>query len=271
MATSHSAFLGGVPENYDRYLGPMFFEPYGADIVERVVPLAPSDVLEIACGTGIVTKRLAEKLPSTSRITATDLNEAMLAIARQKLGDNTQVDFAVADACALPMNDGDFDAIICQFGVMFFPDKAKAFAEFARVLRPDGHLLFNVWDSLAYNDGPRTADAAVRECFPIDSPSFYDTPFGFHDRPHIVGMLEQAGFGSVSWTEVARVVESRAAADAASGLLDGSPVSAEIVTRDPAALPRLRDTVTASLRDQFGDKPMRCQARAVVFQARKPA
>jgi ubiquinone/menaquinone biosynthesis C-methylase UbiE len=152
MPAAKIAFSESVPENYDRYLGPMFFEPYAADIASRLEVRSGIRVLEIACGTGIVTRRLRERIPADGRLVATDLSPGMLARARANLAANAAIEWKEADAMALPFADASFDAVVCQFGLMFVPDKLGALREARRVLAPGGHLLCNVWDSLAENE-----------------------------------------------------------------------------------------------------------------------
>ena len=140
MANVDVAFVGSVPELYTRYMGPMFFEPYAADLANRLGGMASGKVLETACGTGIVTRALAAALPDTVAITATYLNQPMLDFAKSQPGGEG-VDWQQADAQNLPVPDRSFDIVVCQFGVMFFPDKEKAYCEALRVLKPDGRSL----------------------------------------------------------------------------------------------------------------------------------
>ena len=146
-----TAFLGSIPQVYDRYLVPLIFAPYAADLALRTVRRHPAHVLEIAAGTGVVTRQLAEMLPPGVSIVATDLNQTMLDEAAA-IGTSRPVEWRQADALHLPFPDAFFDVVVCQFGVMFFPDKARAFAEARRVLRSGGQFIFNVWDRIEHND-----------------------------------------------------------------------------------------------------------------------
>jgi ubiquinone/menaquinone biosynthesis C-methylase UbiE len=149
MAHSNVSFVGSIPEAYHQYLGPLLFEPYAADLVGRLqLSSSTPEILELACGTGIVTERLHERFGDAAIITATDLNEAMLDVARRRLSQSARITWRAADAAALPFPDQTFDAVVCQFGLMFFPDKLQAAREALRVLKPDGQWVFNVWDSL---------------------------------------------------------------------------------------------------------------------------
>ena len=155
MSDNQSAFVGSIPEHYDRNLGPIIFTDYAADIARRAAAGKPATVMETAAGTGIVTRALRDHLAAGTRLTATDLNEPMLDVARTKFRPGEQVEFRQADAMALPFADGSFDTVVCQFGVMFFPDKDQSYREVYRVLTPGGRYLFNIWDSHRYNAAGR--------------------------------------------------------------------------------------------------------------------
>ena len=146
MSDRAADFTGSIPSFYDQGLGPIFFAEFADDIARRVAVFSPTRVLELAAGTGIVTRRLRDLLPLETHLTATDLNPPMLEIARGKFYRDEKVDFQPADATALPFPDASFDAVVCQFGVMFFPDKEKGYCEAHRVLVSGGRYFFSVWD-----------------------------------------------------------------------------------------------------------------------------
>src|SRR5689334_22814097 len=152
MPTDDKLFAGSIPELYDRYLVPLIFEPYAADLADRTAALEPGHVLETAAGTGVLTSALAARLPATARMTVTDLNQPMLDRAASRQSRDARITWQQADALALPFADGMFDVVCCQFGAMFFPDKVKGYAEARRVLKRGGCFLFNVWDGIADNE-----------------------------------------------------------------------------------------------------------------------
>ena len=182
MAGDASEYIGNIPQHYDRDLGLLFVD-HAADISGRVAACRPRRALEMAAGTGIVTRQLRDILPADVRLTATDLNPPMLEIARAKFRPNKSVEFQQADATALPFADGSFDAIVCQFGVMFFPDKDKSYREVIRVLVPGGHYLFNVWESHRHNPHGRIAHEVIGSFFPADPPLFQSVPFAYQFEP----------------------------------------------------------------------------------------
>jgi SAM-dependent methyltransferase len=268
MTDSHAAFVGSIPENYDRYLGPMFFEPYASDLASRVSGLKRGRVLELACGTGIVTRKLRDALPLTVDIVATDLNPAMIEFAKKKFRDGEHVRLSEADACDLPFDDHTFDLVACQFGFMFFPDKQAAFRQCARVLVPGSMLVFNVWDSIDHNDVAGISNAVINARFSDDPPTFYQTPFGFHDRTAIASMLTQAGFGPRTFETVDCVGVSPSALEAATGLIEGNPIRAEILQRDAGALSEVIRSLSQELASRFGDGQIQGKLRATVCMTR---
>jgi len=165
-------FDGSIPEYYDRYLGPVLFEPYAVDLAARVRIEAATQVLELACGTGILTRRLRRRLPLTSRLLATDLNLPMIEYAQARSDGYDGIDWKQADACDLPFSDKSFEVVICQFGLMFVPDKFTALSEILRVLKVGGQFIFNVWDSLALNSLARIALETGNRLFALDPPTF---------------------------------------------------------------------------------------------------
>jgi ubiquinone/menaquinone biosynthesis C-methylase UbiE len=227
---SDTAFAGSIPALYDRCLGPLLFEPYAADLAERVRALAPQAILETAAGTGIVTRALAEAAPD-ARIVATDLNADMLALAGQKVPEG-RVRCQVADAQALPFEDASFDVVVCQFGAMFFPDRIGAYREARRVLRPGGTLLMNVWDSLERNEISDRLARAVAALFPDDPPSFLQrVPFGYHDPARMEQDVRAAGFAEVAVERVEKSSLVRGGGEVAVGLVQGSPLLLEVQAR----------------------------------------
>lgn len=262
----HSAFVGSVPEYYDRYLVPFFFKPFADDLILRFAARPGLRVLELACGTGVLTQRLLRLLDSESRVTAIDLNDAMLVVARDKLGEDSRVSWREADAMALPFEDASFDAVICQFGWMFFPDKARALREARRVLASGGQLALNTWDRLETCPVAAEADAAIRGCFPTNPPTFYETPFSLYDAEALRRMISGAGFAGVSIEHVALEGARLAPAEAAGGIIRGGPFAAEIIQRG-GEVARVEAVVADRLAACFGTAPFPSPMRALVCTA----
>ena len=271
MADITSAFTGDIPGNYDRYLAPLFFEPYADDLVARITPHDGMRILEVACGTGIVTRRLVARLAGRGTIIATDLNEAMFAHARTRLPGRGDATYRHADGTSLPFESRSFDVVVCQFGVMFFPDKAAGAREAFRVLRPGGTYVFSVWDALEHNPVARLTHATIASFFPSDPPRFYTVPFSYHDVDVIQALLRDAGFEAVRCERVAKEGTSASAAEAAIGLIEGNPVFGEIMQRRPEALADIKAAVAERLARELGDQPLRAPLRAIVASGRRPA
>jgi SAM-dependent methyltransferase len=201
---------------------------------------------------------------------ATDLNEPMLAYGAARLAGQHGLEWRPADATTLPFGDRSFDAVVCQFGLMFFPDKSAGIREAFRVLKPGGRFLLSVWDRLEDNPVPRITHETVATFFPADPPQFYTIPFSLHDVAAVRGWLEDAGFADVHAERLAQAGTSPSTADAARGLIEGNPIYLAIMERRPAALAAIEAAVAENLASALGDRPLRCPLRTVFFTARRP-
>lgn len=261
------AFVGSMPENYDRYLGPAHFVPFADDLAGRVASARPRGaVLEIACGTGIVTKRLRERLPSSVRLVATDLSQPMLDYARAKLAA-APVEWQQADAMALPFEDSSFGAVVCGFGVMFVPDKSVAFREARRVLTTGGSFVFNVWDGFEGNECSRIVFETIRTFFGGQEPEFLKIPFGFNDHNLIRRLLAAERFDGIEIDPVTIKASSPTARDFATGVIRGTPAGHEINQRG-IPFDDVVEALAGALARALGDKPFRADRRALVVTAR---
>ena len=269
MAESDKVFAGSIPEIYERYFVPLIFEPYATDLARRVQEAKPERVLEIAAGTGVVTRAMTRALPPSARITATDLNEPMINHAKTKLTDS-RITWKVADAQTLPFDDQSFDALVCQFGAMFFPDKIKAYKEARRVLKPGGRYFFNVWDRITDNEFADVVTQALAEMFPSDPPIFMArTPHGHHDIARIRADLTAAGFSDISTEAKDERSKAPSACDVATAYCEGSPLRNEIEARDKTRLQEATSRAAAAIAKRFGAGPVDGRIRAIVVTAVK--
>ncbi|WP_343717244.1 methyltransferase domain-containing protein [Inquilinus sp.] len=260
-------FQGPIPALYDQHLGPMIFAPYASDLASRLTGLRRGRVLETAAGTGIVTRALLSTLPEEVSIDATDINQAMLDQASRVIA-SPRVTWRPADAQSLPFPDGTFDAVVCQFGAMFFPDKVRAFAEALRVLKPGGSFLFNVWDRIEANEFADVVVQAVARLFPDNPPLFLArTPHGHHDVAALEAQLRAAGFGSVTSETVTRRSAAPDAMFVAIGYCQGTPMRKEIEDRAADRLSEATEAAAAALAARFGPGPISGQIRAHVITA----
>lgn len=270
MVTSDKTFAGSIPEIYDRFMVPLIFEPYARDLAERLAKAAPNNVLETAAGTGVLTRAMLACLPAGTRIVATDLNQPMLDRAAARQSGDGRVTWKQADALALPFADQSFDAVACQFGAMFFPDKVAGYSEARRVLRPGGHFLFNVWDRISDNEFADVVTDALATVFPDDPPRFMArTPHGYHDAGRIRQELEAAGFADISIETVEHQSKAPSPRDAAFAYCQGTPLRNEIETRDPAGLEGATQQATEALARRFGAGAIAGRIQALVITARR--
>ncbi|MFG1606596.1 class I SAM-dependent methyltransferase [Actinoplanes sp. NPDC049265] len=261
-------FVGSIPEIYDRCLGPLLFEPYARDLAARLAARPGRSVLELAAGTGIATAAVAGALPAGTRIVATDLNQPMLAVAAVR-PHTSGVEFRTADAQDPPFADGDFDTVFCQFGVMFMPDKDRAYREMRRVLAPGGTLVFSVWDRVETSPIVDTVVSALARRFPADPPGFIArTPHGYHDPEAIRDALGAAGFGETSVEALTLPSVAPSARDVAVGFCQGTPTRHEIVARDETGLAAVTDAVESAVAERFGDGPVNSTMAAFIVTAR---
>ena len=269
VMASIAAFTGSIPGNYDKYLGPVLFEPYALDLRDRLKKESLKNVLELACGTGRVTRHLVSLLPANGKLIASDLNPDMMAVAKARVSDE-RVKWLAADAQALPFANDSFDHIVCQFGIMFFPDKGKALSEAYRVLQPGGLYLFNTWAGMEQN--PRTAiiRKIMEEQFREDSPDFLKKgPYSFFDPVEIRGLMEGAGFTDVKIEAVDKVAQYTSVDDFLKGFLEGSPLSAFLSEKDQKVQDEVRKKVSDEMKKQFSEQGMDVPMQALVCQGRK--
>jgi ubiquinone/menaquinone biosynthesis C-methylase UbiE len=260
-----TSFSGSIPEHYDSGLGPMIFVDYAEDIARRAAGMKPARVLETAAGTGIVSRRLRDHLPATTQLVSTDLSPAMLEIAKAKFKPSETISFQPADAMALPFPDAAFDVVVCQFGVMFFPDKDKSYSEVHRVLAPGGRYLFSVWDAHRYNAFGRIPHQLLMRLFPDDPPQFQSIPFSYGFEP-IRDSLVTAGFADITAHVVRLEKATGDASGLARGLVFGSPVADQIKARGGVTPEQFFDALLTEFQREFGN-PGRMSMQATVFSA----
>jgi SAM-dependent methyltransferase len=218
----HSTFSGSIPEYYDRYLGPLQFGPFARELA-ALLPADPGgDVLEIACGTGLVTRELRRSLVPLRRLVATDFNKPMLDHARGKL-NLPGIEWREADGTHLPFGDAEFSAVVSGFGVMFMPDKPKATSEARRVLRAGGVYLFSTWDRIEENTCSRVYAETIESLFPDDEEMHFRLPWSMHDEGRLRKLLADAGFSSVAIERRRVPVEPFNPRDIATGQVRGTP------------------------------------------------
>ena len=263
-------FSGEAAENYDQYLGPFLFEPYGLELASRLDPLKANSVLEVACGTGRVTRHIRNQIRPGARFVATDISTDMLEVAKRNLGENS-IEFQMADAQALPFPENNFDYVLCQFGLMFLPDKQKGIQEAYRVLKPGGKLFFSTWERTAkvpflkilFND-------ILLPFFNEDESSRYVLPFSLHQPGQLIAWMKKSGFCETTVERIELQGHATSASQLVTGFLIKHPLGKEVVLKDPDALPRLAERFENEIILKFGNNPVKCDLAAFVASATKP-
>ncbi|MEM7253406.1 MAG: methyltransferase domain-containing protein [Pseudomonadota bacterium] len=264
MVDPAPVFGSDIATNYNRYLVPLIFDRYAAELATNVAAEGHQRVLEIACGTGAVTQHLVSRL-GDARVIATDINPGMLDIAKTHIEQTEHLAFQVADGTDLPFEDAHFDAVVCQFGVMFYPDKDKGYSEALRVLKPGGRFHFTVWDSLEHNALAQLVHEASRSV--STELTFMTKPYGYCDVSEIKSSLERVGFQGMEISVQPRFSEAGSAAEVVLGLVDGSPLSAELAAA--GLLNEGRDAVQAALHTRYGTGSVSAPMQAIRFSASK--
>jgi ubiquinone/menaquinone biosynthesis C-methylase UbiE len=268
ISSGASIFSGSVPRHYDQFLGPMFFEPYAIEVSNRIDISSIHIALEIACGTGRVTRHLRNIIPSKARLIASDISPDMLDIAKEKL-NLLDIEWQIIDAQELPFRDNALDLVVCCFGYMFVPDKTRAFAEAYRVLKPGGMFLFTTWDKLQNNAASFVYRTIAKAYLEDPLPESYNLAFSMSDEMMIRDLVHDAGFTKMSIEEVNKISFCPTAKEAAEGLVQGGAVYNEIMNRNPAWIEEIKMKVEAGLAEKFGTGPVTAPMTAIVTQAWK--
>ena len=269
VATVDKVFAGSIPDLYERFLVPLIFESYALDLAARLAKTRPAAVLETAAGTGVLTRALAAALPAETRLTITDLNQPMLDHAKSRQPADSRIAWQQADALALPFEDRSFDAVACQFGAMFFPDKVQGYKEARRVLKPGGRFFFSVWDRIEDNEFADVITQALAAVFPKDPPRFLArTPHGYHDEKQIRDELKAAGFTTISIEAVDARSKAASPRDPAIAYCEGTPLRSEIEARGAPGLEEATNKAADAMARKFGAGAVDGRIRALVISAR---
>jgi SAM-dependent methyltransferase len=280
--TNSVQFNRSIPQNYEDYLTPFIFDPYAEDLVERIGiktgTTSLKNVLELACGTGAVTKQLLARLPSTVQLIATDLQPDMISVAKISVAkisvakrhlSASNLAWDTVDMTNIPYEDNRFDLIVCQFGLMLVPEKLKALTQMHRVLRPGGRLLSSVWSDIRHNQ-IWDITGSVIESFIGTNPMLHDPgPFSMADASIGLEGLKKAGFQDAKVTVVDKTGKIATAAMAVKGITEGLPVWLAISQKDPSLPAKVQAALEQELVNRLGDHPFQSSLQALVFETNK--
>ncbi len=270
MSESDKAFVGSIPEIYDAYLVPLIFEAFANDLARRIAVLDPATILETAAGSGVVARALSPCLSPDALYTVTDLNQSMLDHAASKQEPDSRITWRQADALNLPFDGKSFDAVVCQFGVMFYPDRISGYSEARRVLKPGGTLLFNVWDHIDSNEFAAAVTEAAAAVFPDDPPQFLPrTPHGYYDENLIRHELHQAGFSDVTYETIQETSSAPSPRHPAIAYCQGTPLRNEIEARDADLLEHVTDRATELIASRYGVANVTARIQGHIITARR--
>ena len=259
-------FEGKVPLSYEKYSA-VLLEPFAIDIVERMNNGRIKNVLELACGTGRVTRHLIQLIPPDGKLIATDISAEMMEVARSILKDE-RISWQVADAQTIPFGERTFDHVVCQFGLMFFPDKSKAIAEVHRVLQTGGKFIFNTWDAVENNPRTMVIKKVLLELFDDAPEETLNLPHSLHDGKYLRRLLEEAGFTNTRLEEVTKICYQHPD-DTLAGLMNGAMVSKFLATKTELQRENLKTRLKEELVNAFGKDGMRFAVRALVVEGVK--
>ncbi len=262
-------FDSSVAQNYDDLLGAFMFEPFALDLLEKSNIAGVENVLELACGTGRVTNHLAEFLPSKASLTATDINPGMISVAQKRI-TSPNIKWETADISNLPYDDNSFDLIVCQFGIMFVPEKVNALKEIYRVLQPGGKLIFNTWGPISNNKAWQLSNLVVNSFLGKEPTTIFEEgPFCMSDEKIVLDQLEQAGFRDKKAISVTKNSEIQSAEIAAKGFIIGLPTLNLINARIPHLLFDIIEKLEEKLSIELGESPLKTTFQAWSFEAIK--
>ena len=268
MSDTDKLFTGSIAEFYDTYPVPLIFESYADDLARRTAEGASGAVLETAAGSGVVTRTLATRLAPDARYVVSDLNQPMLDHAGKRQGADNRIEWRQADALDLPFDDASFGAVICQFGVMFYPDKLAGYVEARRVLKPGGRYIFSVWDRIETNQFADIVTQAAAMVFSDDPPRFLARILhGYHDTQPICEDLQKAGFSDISIVTLENTSAASSPRHPATAYCQGTPLRNEIEARDADRLDRVLDRAAEAIAASYGEGPVAAKIQAHIVIA----
>lgn len=262
-------FAGTIAENYSRFLVPAMFGPWGEDLVGLAAPRPGERVLDVACGTGVVT-RLAARQAGPGQVTGLDISSAMLEMARAQPSE-VPVSWREGSVLELPFADATFDVVLCQQGVQFFPDRAAGLREMARVLAPGGRLVLAAWSPIERSPGFDALAAALDRHVSAAAAAAARSPYSLSDAGELRGLLAAAGLADVAVDARTRLVRFGSPADLVGQYVRSSPIAAVLGDVPDATLEPVARDVAAALADYVDDRGLAFPTESHLARAVRPA
>ena len=254
MTEERWRLAGSGPESYERYQVPSVFAPLARMFLQRVRLQPGQHVLDVACGTGIIVRQAAPILGPTGHLVGVDLNVNMLDVAREHaLTDGASVEWRQGDAASLPCSDSEFDVVICQQGLQFFPDKGGALREMYRVLKPGGLVAICVWRAIEHSPCHLAIARALGRHASEEVARRFQSPFSFGDRAVLDALMTEAGFRDVEIRVEVVMRRLRPPEESIPGLLASTPVGPEVAALDRHTRDAIVQDVAAALSGYRGE------------------
>lgn len=245
--------ISGTPaEIYERHMVPAIFSRWAPDLLQAARVQTGERVLDVACGTGAVTRLLAERVGLTGNVVSLDINPGMLAVARRTvLGPN--IEWLESSALDMPLPDATFDAVVCQQGLQFFPDRPAALSEMRRVLKPGGRLALACWRSIEHTPGYLALEQALARRIGPEKAAL--PPFSFGDAAALRGIVVGARFREVNLRAEAKMVRFLSAEHMVRAVVGGAPTMMGALTEQgEGVLDAIIAEVTEATRQYVDDE-----------------
>jgi len=260
---------GSAAEMYERNMVPAIFEPFARDLLEFADLKKGENILDVACGTGIVARLAWPKVVPTGRVVGLDANPGMLEVARiaarQSAADIEWVEGSVSE---MPLHAGGFDVVLCQHGLQYFADKPNAAREMRRVLGDRGRLILNVWRPISFNTGHSVFADVLQRRVSEEAAATRRAPFIFSDRNQLRTLVADAGFHDVVVSLTTRVARFVSAEAMVRTMIAGTPLGAAMNSEDPKLLHTVINEVTTGLSEYVDDQGLAIPMQGWIVTAR---
>ena len=244
-----TGYGGGAAEIYERHMVPAIFGPWAEDLLALATPKPGERVLDVACGTGVVTRLVAQRVGPTGTVVGLDLNPGMLAVARAvPPRHGAQIEWREGNVGAIPVADATFDLALCQQGLQFFPDRPAALREIRRVLAPRGRLALSVWRPMQHSSGFEALATALGRLIAPEAAAIMQGPFALGSADELRTLVTGAGFGDVVVQPAAKTLRFPSPEEFVRRYVAATPLAAVVAKANDEARAALITEVDAALK-----------------------